>query len=153
MHGRTRPPSAERPGRRSSGTTPAAGSARTERFSRSGRPAPSSSPSSTSRARSSKRTWCRLGSCRRRSRRCPGLETQPPRPVAWSDSLLPAATRLLVLAVAAEFLVLRILNRMTGSFPAWAREQVAVDLVLVGTVAYNFAYLLSILVLAAVGHF
>lgn len=80
------------------------------------------------------------------------METQPPRPVAWSDSLLPAATRLLVLAVAAEFLVLRILNRMTGSFPAWAREQVAVDLVLVGTVAYNFAYLLSILVLAAVGH-
>ncbi|MGQ0797617.1 MAG: hypothetical protein ACT4OI_07135 [Methanobacteriota archaeon] len=79
------------------------------------------------------------------------METKPPRPAAWSDSLLPAATRFLVLAVAAEFLILRILNRMTGSFPAWAREQVAVDLVLVGTVAYNLGYLLSILVLAAVG--
>ncbi|HKZ90248.1 MAG TPA: hypothetical protein VJ300_08340 [Thermoplasmata archaeon] len=80
------------------------------------------------------------------------METRRPQHAAWSDSLVPTAARLLVVAVLVEFLLLRVLNRVTGQFPAWAREQVSVDLVLLGTLAYNFAYILGALLLAAAGH-
>jgi hypothetical protein len=64
---------------------------------------------------------------------------------------VPSAARWLVVAVAAEFVILRIVNRVTGLFPAWVREGLAVDLVLLGTFAYNVAFAISAVLLAFVG--
>ena len=74
-----------------------------------------------------------------------------PRGAAWPAEVLPAVTRALVLAATTEFLLLRVVSRMSGSLSSPAGRAVAGDLVLLGTVAYNAALLLSlaVLVLAA----
>ena len=72
------------------------------------------------------------------------------RGAAWSRSALPVAAKALVALVAVEFLLLRVVNRMSGAFPPWMRGDVTSDLVLVGTFAYNGAYLLGLLLIGLV---
>lgn len=72
---------------------------------------------------------------------------QNPSPDAASpDDFLPRASRALVALVAAEFLLLRLLNRMSGALPAALREPAATALTVGGTIAYDAAFLVAILV-------
>lgn len=66
------------------------------------------------------------------------------RGAAWSRSALPVAAQALVALAIAEFVLLRLVNRMSGAFPAWAHGELSADLALAGVFAYNAAYLLSI---------
>lgn len=75
-----------------------------------------------------------------------------PRGAAWPAEVLPAATRALALAATTEFLLLRVVSRMSGSLSSPAGRAVAGDLVLVGAVAYNMALLLSLAVLVLAAH-
>ncbi len=78
-------------------------------------------------------------------------KTSSPGAVSPAD-YLPLAGKILLLAVAAEFLLLRGINRMTGQVPSWAREEIAQGLVFLGTVSYNLGYVASIATLVVVGY-
>ena len=68
----------------------------------------------------------------------------------WRAELLRLGPAALVGLVGAEFVLLRVLNRMSGAFPAWARGDVAQGIVLAGAVAYNGAFVLSIALMVLV---
>jgi len=72
------------------------------------------------------------------------------RGAAWSRSALPVAAKALVVLAIVEFVLLRVVNRMSGAFPAWMRGEVSSDLVLAGSFAYNGAYLLSLVLIVLV---
>jgi len=73
------------------------------------------------------------------------------RDAGWLDELLPVAGTLVVGLATVEFLLLRLLNRVSGTFPVWMRGEAAQDIVLAGTFAYNGAFLLSAFLVLAVG--
>lgn len=74
------------------------------------------------------------------------------RGAAWPADLLSTLTWVLLASVGAEFVLLRILNRMADRFPPGVRGQIAEDLVFAGTVAYNLAFLFAVVLVAVVAH-
>lgn len=65
----------------------------------------------------------------------------------WSADLLPITTKILIFSVVFEFIILRLLNRMADMFPPWMKGDVTEIIMFLGYVAYNLAFILSILVL------
>ena len=71
------------------------------------------------------------------------MNRRPSPSAAWAAELLPKAAVVLVLAAGAEFLLLRVLNRMADRVPG-LRGPGATGLLYAGTAALNLAFLLGI---------
>jgi len=70
--------------------------------------------------------------------------------VRWRTDILPSTAKVLVVSLVAEFVLLRILNRISDRFPSWMKGEIASDMVFIGSVAYNFAYFASIFIMIIV---
>jgi hypothetical protein len=64
----------------------------------------------------------------------------------WLVELLPQFAKILVIFAFLEFVILRILNRMSDRYPDWMKGDIAQGIIFVGNVAYNLAFIASILV-------
>lgn len=78
------------------------------------------------------------------------MERSSSRSADWPTDLVPRAGRLLVVLVAAEFLLLRVLNRLSGALPEGLRGTAGSGFAFLGTAAYDAAFLLSVLLVALV---
>ncbi len=68
----------------------------------------------------------------------------------WLADLLPTTVKIVVASAVLEFLLLRVLNRMSDRYPDWMRGALSDGVFFGGIVAFNLAFIASILVVLAI---